>query len=304
MAQYFTRIHIKVTGSAVWKRLHTLQMDKYGIPFSAQDVFATKKYSLVLTELPLNESNLKDFITDIAKSIRGCGAVVADTTDINVDPYTYGLYSMSSKVQEFLFQDLDERCEMFRNADISDIAQWLTYGKFEIGPTEKKMLSAVNVRIKLPKKVKKAAVVETEEEKAARIEKEQEAFKFEGLQMMGVFSDENGIAIGDCDGVMMAYEYFGKAITLDIPNGVKGIFYKGFATLETVEEVVLPEGLETIDSGCFWGCEKLKIAHIPKTCKEIGEYAFLDCPLLTISAPAGSYAETYAKENNIPFVAE
>ena len=25
---------------------------------------------------------------------------------------------------------------------------------------------------------------------------------------------------------------------------------------------------------------------------------------LTIHAPAGSYAETYAKENNIPFVAE
>jgi hypothetical protein len=34
-------------------------------------------------------------------------------------------------------------------------------------------------------------------------------------------------------------------------------------------------------------------------------YGALDyCPNLTIHAPAGSYAEAYAKENNIPFVAE
>lgn len=304
MAQYFTRIHIKVTGASVWKKLHAIEMDKYGIPFSAQDVFATKKYSLLLTEIPLDESNLKNLITEIAKAIRGSGVVIADTTDINVDPYTYGIYSMSSKVHDFLFQDLDDRCEMFRNADIADIAQWLTYGKFEIGPTEKKMLGAVNVRIKLPKKPKKAAVVETDEEKAARIEKERESFKLEGLQMMGVYPNENGIAIGDCDGVTLAYDYFGNATTLVIPNEVKGIFYEGFATLKTVEEVVLPEGLESIGIGCFWGCKKLKIVHIPGTCKEIDEYALLDCPLLTISAPAGSYAEIYAKANSIPFVAK
>jgi hypothetical protein len=35
----------------------------------------------------------------------------------------------------------------------------------------------------------------------------------------------------------------------------------------------------------------------------IGDYVFEECPV-SIYAPAGSYAETYAKENNIPFVAE
>ena len=34
------------------------------------------------------------------------------------------------------------------------------------------------------------------------------------------------------------------------------------------------------------------------------DWAFVDCPNLTIHAPAGSYAEQYAKENHIPFVAE
>ncbi len=36
----------------------------------------------------------------------------------------------------------------------------------------------------------------------------------------------------------------------------------------------------------------------------IGTDAFKDCHKLTIHAPAGSYAEQYAKENNIPYVAE
>ena len=32
--------------------------------------------------------------------------------------------------------------------------------------------------------------------------------------------------------------------------------------------------------------------------------AFYNCPNLTIHAPAGSYAEQYARDNTIPFVAE
>ena len=32
--------------------------------------------------------------------------------------------------------------------------------------------------------------------------------------------------------------------------------------------------------------------------------SFEKCPNLTIHAPAGSYAEKYTKENNIPFAAE
>ena len=41
-----------------------------------------------------------------------------------------------------------------------------------------------------------------------------------------------------------------------------------------------------------------------ENCSEIDETAFQSSPNVVIYAPAGSYAETYAKENNIPFVAE
>ena len=43
---------------------------------------------------------------------------------------------------------------------------------------------------------------------------------------------------------------------------------------------------------------------IPDGVTSIGFRAFEGCRQVTIHAPAGSFAKTYAKENNIPFVAE
>ena len=43
--------------------------------------------------------------------------------------------------------------------------------------------------------------------------------------------------------------------------------------------------------------------RLPKGLTSIGENAFRDCENLTIHAPKGSYAETYAQENGIPFEA-
>jgi hypothetical protein len=48
----------------------------------------------------------------------------------------------------------------------------------------------------------------------------------------------------------------------------------------------------------------LKNIFIPSSVTAIGAEAFLGCFNVTIHAPVGSYAEQYAKENNIPFVAE
>ena len=38
--------------------------------------------------------------------------------------------------------------------------------------------------------------------------------------------------------------------------------------------------------------------------KDVSCWAFSGCKALTIHAPAGSYAEQFAKEYSIPFVAE
>lgn len=66
----------------------------------------------------------------------------------------------------------------------------------------------------------------------------------------------------------------------------------------------IPEGVSGIGDRAFVGCKALLEIHIPKTVSAIGEYAFWECSSISIHAPAGSYAEKYAKENNIPFVTE
>ena len=68
--------------------------------------------------------------------------------------------------------------------------------------------------------------------------------------------------------------------------------------------ILVPEGVTSVGDRAFVGCEKLLQIHIPATLVKIEEYAFWKCSNVTIHAPAGSYAETYAKENNIPFVVE
>ena len=51
----------------------------------------------------------------------------------------------------------------------------------------------------------------------------------------------------------------------------------------------------------FGSCDELTSVVITEGTTEIGPYAFDGCKNLTIQAPVGSYAEKYAKENNIPF---
>ena len=48
---------------------------------------------------------------------------------------------------------------------------------------------------------------------------------------------------------------------------------------------------------------KLNI-HFSNSLVALGRFVFFGCNNTTIYAPAGSYAETYANENNLPFVAE
>ncbi|MBQ1984697.1 MAG: leucine-rich repeat protein, partial [Clostridia bacterium] len=69
-------------------------------------------------------------------------------------------------------------------------------------------------------------------------------------------------------------------------------------------EITIPEKCREIESFAFDRCFNLEAVHIGAGVKSIDYEAFDDCPKLTIYAPAGSYAETWANEHNIPFVAE
>ena len=93
-----------------------------------------------------------------------------------------------------------------------------------------------------------------------------------------------------------------EAVT--IPDHITAIGNCTFAGCKLLKKVVLSANMTAIPRMAFERCETLESVWIPGGVTAIATDAFRDCAKLTIHAPAGSYAETYAKENNIPFVAE
>lgn len=92
---------------------------------------------------------------------------------------------------------------------------------------------------------------------------------------------------------------------LEIPAGVKEIGIGGTVHEGSkLERIVVPQGAVKIGNNAFDRCTGLGGISIPASVTEIGKYAFSAWYGLTIYGKAGSYAETYARENNIPFSTE
>ena len=89
-----------------------------------------------------------------------------------------------------------------------------------------------------------------------------------------------------------------------IPGSIKTIGNSAFFNCDGLSSVTIAEGVTGIGREAFCWCENLMTVTLPSSVIKIEYHAFSRCPKLTIHAPAGSYAEQYAKENNIPFVAE
>lgn len=91
---------------------------------------------------------------------------------------------------------------------------------------------------------------------------------------------------------------------ITIPDGVKEICWEAFSGCRSLKAVVLPESLTKIGEEAFSGCSNLSDITLHAGVKKIEKDSFDGCKKLTIHAPVDNYAETYAKKNNIPFVAE
>ena len=89
-----------------------------------------------------------------------------------------------------------------------------------------------------------------------------------------------------------------------LPEGLVSISGNAFERCSSLQNIRIPASVKIIGGGAFVGCRSLTDITILNRTTRIGCSAFWDCNRLTIHAPAGSYAERYAKENHIPFVAE
>lgn len=121
-----------------------------------------------------------------------------------------------------------------------------------------------------------------------------------------------------------AFSYCYSLKNIKLPKGITSLGVVAFSYCTGLEEIALPKDITEISEGLFMGCSnlkkitipdkvtfigrnafldntKLKSIVIPKSVTNIGESAFKNCPNLIIYGAKGSYAETYAKLNNITF---
>ena len=91
-----------------------------------------------------------------------------------------------------------------------------------------------------------------------------------------------------------------KLAEVSIGEGVSEIEGSAFERCG-LTQVVIPDSVSVIRGSAFANCAELTEITIPASVTEIGQGAFEGCKNLTIHAPGGSYAETYAKEQKIPF---
>ncbi len=146
----------------------------------------------------------------------------------------------------------------------------------------------------------------------------------------GVFSDCSALsAVTLPDGVKeLGGQLFNNCdalTTVTIPDSVTSIGEQVFYDCDALTTVKLGSGLTEIPASTFEHCDVLESLRIPRRVTTIGDNAFKDCvkltsitiprsvtkissnafsypKILTIYGVAGTYAETFAKENSIKFV--
>ena len=89
-----------------------------------------------------------------------------------------------------------------------------------------------------------------------------------------------------------------------IPDNVTSIGNGAFSGCSGLTSIDIPDGVTRIEDGAFSGCSELTSITIPSSVTSIANDALVGCDkLTTIKGYTGSYAETYAKENDYNFVA-
>lgn len=111
-----------------------------------------------------------------------------------------------------------------------------------------------------------------------------------------------------------SYDNDEKFIKVVIPGSVKVIREFAMSFNEDIDEVVIEEGVETIEPTSFFGCDELKSVTVPKSVKTMDgcgigleykdEDSYEESAIdgFVLYGAKGSTAESYAKENKLKFI--
>ena len=86
-----------------------------------------------------------------------------------------------------------------------------------------------------------------------------------------------------------------------IPKGVTNLYNGEFRDCTSLTSIDIPDGVVQIGVETFAGCTNLEKINIPRSVEVISSDAFIKSDKVVIYCYSGSYAENFAKENNLPY---
>lgn len=89
--------------------------------------------------------------------------------------------------------------------------------------------------------------------------------------------------------------------SITIPESVTSIDYYAFNNCSSLTSVIIPNSVTSMAGGAFSGCSSLTSIVIPEGVTSIGDGVFDYCDNVTLIVEKDSYAEQYAKNNDIPY---
>ena len=93
--QYCSRLHIKVSSPKVWKKFE----NEDDASFDLAELAETERTSFVIDDWSSMEDELTGIVEALAETLGSDGIIIADTTNINVDPYNYCIFYLGDEVR-------------------------------------------------------------------------------------------------------------------------------------------------------------------------------------------------------------
>ncbi len=123
------------------------------------------------------------------------------------------------------------------------------------------------------------------------------------------FEEENHLSFPEHPSLIEEGKFMGREdiAKLSVPSSVYKISPCAFKDCKNLAQVYLGESVSTIEKEAFSGCEKLFILYLPSSITYIAEDAFSGCfenvKSYKIYGYEGSYAEKFANDNGLSFIA-
>lgn len=87
--------------------------------------------------------------------------------------------------------------------------------------------------------------------------------------------------------------YKGKSKVVVVPEGIEELESSAFWDNQFIEKIILPNSLKNLGGDTFYNCKNLRSVNIPANVENMGNNPFAGCPLITIE----NYSKNYLYEN-------